>query len=147
MLIGAFLVLSVQEAQAINPQPILKGAGKLLKPLQKHFDDLFTLAPVVVMLFAKAGGIATTLVTAVYARTKRSKKATFLVCLTLGITGGIWTSQVWFGCPFSCDIGLYNILVTTASCVAAILIWVLIAFSTTIESGEEDPEQASGGNG
>ena len=144
----ALLCSSASDAYALNPQPLLKGVGKLLKPLEQHLDDLFTLAPVFATLFAKASGVATTLVTAVYARSRRSKRSIFLICLTLGLAGGVWTSQAWFGCPFGSNINLLNLSVTAISAVASLLIWLVIAMSRVDESGNgRNPEHGSGGNG
>lgn len=144
---AVFLLAFSQEVFAINPQPFLKGAGKLIKPLKNHLDELFTLAPVVATIFGKLSGVTITLTTAVYARTKKSKKSTFFVCLLLGITGGIWTSQAWFNCPLGVDVGIYSILITGLCAVVATLLWLLFALAPIENSTEHNnSEQGSVGN-
>jgi hypothetical protein len=138
-LVFVFICFFPADSQAIHPEPFIVLGKRFFKWLEPYLDDLYALAPVVVMLFAKAGGVATTLVTAVHARAKRSVRPTFLFCMILGMVGGVWSSQAWFGSPFSGPMNAKNLVICAICVVGAVILWAFIALVPS-KNDDKNPE-------
>lgn len=128
------LVLTSQPAYAFRYTFIVeminsvrKFSGKFLEST----DDIYTLVPLLATIFSKLSGFATTLGSAIYARTKTKWSRTYWICFCIGIAGGLWTAKELFNCSlrFTVEIDCYLRLFLGAVCGA--LFWMFIAFAKT----------------
>ena len=127
----SMLYLVVNSADAIP----LRSAGR-------HADDVLPLIPILFGMFGKLAGLAATVASGLWARSKDESKAG--KSALVAAIGGIWCAVVWFGWPmsrhvveggyFSPDVeasefSLFRLIGVGVFAVLGVVVWATIAFS------------------